>query len=263
MKKENLKIIAGPCLAESPEILDETALHLKSVLSGYNCDFYFKASYRKANRSSVDSYEGPGDEKALNWIKYTGEKYGLKTLTDVHSVREVEMAKHYVDGLQIPAFLSRQTDLIKAAADTGLLVNIKKGQFMAPDDMKKAAEKAGKSGNGNIWLTERGTFFGYHDLVVDMRSILEMQKYDLPVIYDATHSLQKPSIGTESGGLREYTKPLAYAAVSLGVDGLFFETHPNPENAKSDSATQMNLSEVKEFIKYVFDFRNLSEQANA
>ncbi len=262
MKNKKFKIIAGPCLAESYEMLDETASHLKSVLSEYECDFYFKASYRKANRSSINSYEGAGDKKALGWIKLTGEKYGLKTITDVHSVAEVEIAKDYADALQIPAFLSRQTDLIVAASETGLIVNIKKGQFMAPDDMKKAADKAGKSGNSNIWLTERGTFFGYHDLVVDMRSILEMQKYNLPVIYDATHSLQKPSIGTESGGLREYSKPLAYAAVSLGVDGLFFETHPNPVIAKSDSATQMPLEEVENFIKNVFQFRELSEKVN-
>ena len=179
-------------------------------------------------------------------------------MTDIHSAEEAPMAAEIADVLQIPAFLSRQTDIIVAAAQTGKTVNIKKGQFMAPDDMKKAASKVSESGNEKIWLTERGTFFGYHDLVVDMRSMLMMQEYGYPVIYDATHSMQQPSISEESGGLRQYMKPIAVAAVSMGIDGLFFETHPDPEAAKSDKLTQLPLDQAEEFLKKVNEFHKLT-----
>lgn len=260
MSNKVFTLIAGPCLAESFEMLDETAFELKNIIDNYNIDFYFKASYRKANRTSYNSFEGVGDEKALSWLKRISEKHNIKVLTDIHSADDARFAAGYVSALQIPAFLSRQTELLVAAAETGLMVNIKKGQFMAPDDMKKAAKKIANAGNDNIMLTERGTFFGYHDLVVDMRGMLQMQSYGYPVIYDATHSLQKPSSGEQSGGLKEYIKPLAFAAVSLNIDGLFFETHPDPANAKSDSATQLPLSEVNEFIKNICEFHKLSKK---
>lgn len=253
-----LKIIAGPCLAESLELLDETASHLKKLSEKFGFEFYFKASYRKANRSSINSYEGPGDRKALSWLGEIKDKYGLRILTDIHSPEDAEMAAETADVLQIPAFLSRQTDIITAAAKTGKTVNIKKGQFMAPDDMKKAAQKASASGNEKIWLTERGTFFGYHDLVVDYRSLLMMKEYGYPVIYDATHSLQQPSVSEESGGLGQFVVPMANAAVSLGIDGVFFETHPDPANAKSDKATQLPLKDAEKFLNFINEFYQLA-----
>jgi 2-dehydro-3-deoxyphosphooctonate aldolase (KDO 8-P synthase) len=219
-------------------------------------DFYFKASYRKANRSSIKSFEGIGDEKALDIIKNAAERYHLTTLTDFHTAQEAEIVSNYVDVLQIPAFLARQTDIITAAAKTGKIVNIKKGQFMAPDDMKKAVEKVKAFSENDIWLTERGTFFGYHDLVVDMRSITRMKTIGYPVIYDATHSVQQPSIGEQSGGLKEYILPLAKAAISSGADGIFFETHPDPINAKSDSATQLDLRNARNFIESILELFN-------
>lgn len=256
------KIIAGPCLAESFEMMNETASKLVDITKKYDVEFFFKASYRKANRTSSGSFQGVGDEIALNWLKEISIKYDVNVLTDVHTAEEAKFASQFVNALQIPAFLSRQTDLLVAAAETGLHVNIKKGQFMAPDDMKKAAGKITDSGNDNVWLTERGNFFGYHDLVVDMRGMLEMKKFGFPVIYDATHSLQKPSIGEQSGGLREYVKPLAFAAVSLNIDGIFFETHPDPNNAKSDSATQLFLKDAEQFIDNIMLFNELTKKVN-
>lgn len=244
-----MKIIAGPCLAESEKMLNETAEHLLKICDKYpQIEFYFKASYKKANRTSYNSFSGVGDEKALSWLGAIRERYGVKVLTDVHSVEETKIAAEYVDVLQIPAFLCRQTELITAAAQTGRIVNIKKGQFLAPDDMKKAANKVILAGSKKVWLTERGTCFGYHDLLVDYRGLLIMKEYGYPVIYDATHSLQQPSIGEQSGGLPQFIFPLAKAAVAVGVDGVFFETHPNPYEAKSDAATQLPLAQAEEFI---------------
>lgn len=241
--------IAGPCLAESKEIVFTTAEKLASIFQNFpDTEFIFKASYRKANRSSINSFTGVGNEIALSWIREVGEKYNVKTITDIHSVEEAALAAKYVDILQIPAFLARQTELIIAAAETGKTVNIKKGQFMAPSDMQKAIKKVESTGNKKITLTERGTFFGYHDLVVDYRSLLKMKEYGYPVIYDATHSVQQPSIGEISGGLRQYTKQLAYAAAACNVDGIFLETHPNPDKALCDATTQLPLDEVEDFI---------------
>ena len=251
--------MAGPCVVESFELLDEVAAELKKICDKQHAqvDFYFKSSYRKANRSSVSSFTGVGDEKALGWLADIKEKYKVPIVTDVHSVYEAEQAAKYVDVLQIPAFLSRQTDLILAAAKTNKRINIKKAQFMAPNDMKKAVEKSLSVNNDKIWLTERGTFFGYHDLVVDFRSILIMRRMGYPVLYDATHSLQQPSIGVESGGCREFIPALAKAAVAVGVDGIFFETHPNPEAAKSDAATQVSLSMAEELIETLLRYHNI------
>jgi 2-dehydro-3-deoxyphosphooctonate aldolase (KDO 8-P synthase) len=258
-----LFIIAGPCLAESKELLRDVASVLKPLCASLSVPYIFKASYRKANRTSADSFEGVGDDRALGWLAEIRAEFDVPVLTDVHSIPEAARAAEFgVDVLQIPAFLSRQTDLIKAAADTGKLVNIKKGQFLAPDDMAKAVDKA-RSGEAilhpakaqPVWATERGTSFGYHDLVVDMRSLVIMRESlrakNCRVVYDATHSVQQPSIGAQSGGHREFILPLARAAVAVGIDGLFFETHTNPAKAKSDAATQLALRDAEPFLRQI------------
>ncbi len=254
--KQKFKIVAGPCLAESEKMVLLTAEKLAIISAALDIDFYFKASYRKANRTSIASFEGVGDELALSWIARAGKEFCLRTLTDVHSAEEARLASQYVDVLQIPAFLARQTELLTAASATQKIVNIKKGQFMAPGDMKKAAAKVTSTGNNNVWLTERGTFFGYHDLTVDFRSIALMKKFGFPVIYDATHSVQQPSIGEQSGGRKEFIEILARAAVAVGADGIFFETHPNPLIAKSDAATQLPLKSAGSFIRKMLDLHN-------
>lgn len=251
-------IIAGPCLAESFSLIDEVADLLSKVIDFNKVDFYFKSSFKKANRTSINSVSGFGDVNALEWIADAGKKYNFKTLTDIHSVQDAEIASNYVDVLQIPAFLSRQTELLIAAGNTGKIVNIKKAQFMAPEDAIKAAEKVKSTGNQKIMLTERGTTFGYHDLVVDFRSMIIMKQSQYPVIYDATHSVQQPSKGEISGGRPEFIMPLAYSAINTGIDGIFFETHPDPKSALSDSATQMKLELVDQFVKNIikiYEFR--------
>ncbi|MDA3844756.1 MAG: 3-deoxy-8-phosphooctulonate synthase [Candidatus Kapabacteria bacterium] len=242
-------IIAGPCVVESKEMLRQIAGHVKEICVKLDVEYIFKASYRKANRSSISSFTGIGDEKALNYLAEIGQEFDLPVITDIHFPGEAALAAQYVDMLQIPAFLSRQTDLLLAAGKTGKTVNIKKGQFLAPDDMKKAADKVESTGNKKIWLTERGTAFGYHDLIVDFRSLMIMKELGYPVVFDATHSLQKPSVGVQSGGAPEYIPALARAAAAVGIDGLFMETHPDPANAKSDAATQMALEDTEKFIK--------------
>ncbi len=244
-------LIAGPCVVESLELLDRTAGVLTEICSGLNVDFIFKSSYKKANRTSSSSFTGLGDEKALGYLKEIAVKYKVRVLTDIHSVEEASMAAQYVDILQIPAFLCRQTELLHAAAETGKPVNIKKGQFMAPDSMKSAVEKVRQKSSSEVWLTERGSSFGYHDLVVDYRSLVIMKSFGCPVLFDATHSLQKPSAGIQSGGSPEFTFPLARAAAAIGIDGIFFETHPDPKKALSDPATQLPLSDAAEFIKQI------------
>jgi 2-dehydro-3-deoxyphosphooctonate aldolase (KDO 8-P synthase) len=244
-----LTIIAGPCVVESKELLSETAGSLKEICNKLNLNFIFKSSYKKANRTSGNSFTGIGDALALSYLAEIRDEFNLQVLTDIHSPEEAEIASEFVDVLQIPAFLCRQTELLVAAGATGKTINIKKGQFMAPEDIGKAVDKIRGTGNKNILLTERGTFFGYHDLVVDFRSMVIMKKFGYPVIYDATHSLQQPSLGEQSGGLPQFISPMAKAAVALGVDGIFFETHPNPAEAKSDSATQLQLSKVEIFLE--------------
>jgi 2-dehydro-3-deoxyphosphooctonate aldolase (KDO 8-P synthase) len=245
---ENIFFIAGPCLAESREMLHEVASELKAISLDANIKVIFKASYRKANRTSVNSTEGFGDIKSLEWLAEIKEKYDMEVLTDIHTAEEAKIAAKYVDYLQIPAFLCRQTDILIAAGETGKIVNIKKGQFASADVMVKAAKKVQSTGNQNVMLTERGTFFGYNDLVVDFRSLKIMADAGFPVIYDATHSLQKPSIGEQSGGNPEFIPALARAAVAVGVNGIFFETHPNPKQALSDQETQLPLQLASRFI---------------
>lgn len=257
MKK--LILIAGPCVVESEELLKATATKLIEHRDKYNFHLIFKSSYRKANRTSSESFAGIGDELALTFLKKIKDEMKISVITDIHTPQEAEMASHYVDVLQIPAFLCRQTDLLQSAGKTGLTVNIKKGQFLPPDKIKGAIDKVESTGNNKIMLTERGTFFGYNDLVVDFRSIPIMKKFGYPVIFDVTHSLQQPSIGKESGGRKEFVKDLTRAAIAVGVDGIFFETHPEPEKAKSDSATQIRLDEVEDYLNEatsLFDYVN-------
>ncbi|MBK9183627.1 MAG: 3-deoxy-8-phosphooctulonate synthase [Ignavibacteria bacterium] len=246
-------IIAGPCLVESRDIVMQVAEYLATVCRDLPVDLVLKGSYRKANRTSAGAFQGIGDEDALTYLREAGTAIGVPVLTDIHTDDEASMAAAYVDVLQIPAFLSRQTSLLEAAGRTGKTVNIKKAQFMAPDDMAKAAAKVTAVGNTKVWLTERGTSFGYHDLVVDYRSLVIMATTGFPVIFDATHSVQQPSIGASSGGRREFIPALARAAAAVGIDGLFFETHPDPAAAKSDAATQLPLNESGDFLKMVLD----------
>ncbi|NTW52223.1 MAG: 3-deoxy-8-phosphooctulonate synthase [Chlorobiaceae bacterium] len=253
---KGLFLIAGPCLIESRQMALEVAAELDRIRKSEDVPVIFKGSYRKANRSSASSFTGIGDLEALEIMAEIRETYDMPVLTDVHETGEVELAAQYVDVLQIPAFLCRQTDLLVAAAETGLAVNIKKGQFMAPGDMAYAAEKAASTGNKKIMLTERGTTFGYHDLVVDFRSLPIMGASGWPVIFDATHSVQLPGAASGvSGGDRRFLLPLARAAVAVGVDGLFFEVHPEPSMAKSDAATQLPLGEFRDVVRQLLQLQ--------
>ncbi|NTW55279.1 MAG: 3-deoxy-8-phosphooctulonate synthase [Chlorobaculum sp.] len=248
--EKGLFLIAGPCLVENRQMAMEVATELDRISKEEDIPVIFKGSYRKANRSSASSYTGIGDREALEILAEVREAFGMPVLTDVHETSEVELAAAYVDVLQIPAFLCRQTDLIVAAASTGLAVNIKKGQFLAPEDMAYAAEKAASTGNRKIMLTERGTTFGYHNLVVDFRGLPIMADSGWPVILDVTHSVQLPGAGAGvSGGDRRFLMPLARAAVATGVDGLFFEVHPDPAKAMSDAATQAPLAEFGAMVR--------------
>ncbi|RXK87721.1 3-deoxy-8-phosphooctulonate synthase [Chlorobaculum sp. 24CR] len=247
---KGLFLIAGPCLIENRRMAMEVAAELDRIRKQEDVRIIFKGSYRKANRSSASSYTGIGDREALEILREIRDYFGMPVLTDVHETSEVELAASYVDVLQIPAFLCRQTDLIVAAASTGLAVNIKKGQFLAPEDMAYAAEKAASTGNKKIMLTERGTTFGYHNLVVDFRGLPIMADSGWPVIVDVTHSVQLPGAGAGvSGGDRRFLMPLARAAVATGVDGLFFEVHPDPATAMSDASTQAPLAEFGEMVR--------------
>jgi 2-dehydro-3-deoxyphosphooctonate aldolase (KDO 8-P synthase) len=241
-------LIAGPCVIEGEEIILSTASAIKTITSKLNIPYVFKSSYKKANRTNLNSFTGIGDEEALKILAKVKSELGLPILTDVHTVEDVEKAAKVADVLQIPAFLSRQTDLLIAAGNSGKVVNVKKGQFLAPEDMKQVAEKISATGNNNIMLTERGTTFGYHNLVVDMRSFVIMREFGYPVVMDATHSVQLPSMGNISGGEPKFIKPLARAAAAVGIDALFLEVHPNPKEALSDAASQLPLDELEELL---------------
>ena len=242
-----LLVLAGPCVVESAELCLRVAERLKSLCAARGLPFVFKASYRKANRSSVRSFEGLEPAQALAILARVKREVGVPILTDVHETHDVAAAAEVADVLQIPAFLSRQTALLAAAAGSGRAVNVKKGQFLAPGDMAQAVEKVTAAGGEKILLTERGTTFGYGDLVVDMRALVVMRALGWPVVFDATHSLQQPH-GPVTGGRREFVFPLMRAAVACGVDGLFFETHPDPDHALSDAATQLPLAEAEAFL---------------
>lgn len=245
-----LFVIAGPDVLESRELALETARQLAAMARRLSIPLVYKSSYLKANRSSADAYAGPGLAAGLEILAEVKQTTGLPILTDVHSVEEVAPAAEIADVLQIPAFLSRQTFLIRAAAETGRVVNLKKGQFLAPDDMALAADKVTAAGNDKVLLTERGTTFGYHNLVVDMRGLGRMRALGWPVVFDATHSVQLPSAaGGASGGEREFVAPLARAAVAAGVDGVFLETHPDPERARCDAASQWPLVDLPALLE--------------
>jgi len=244
-----LVLIAGPCVIESEDLVRRTVEGLKKITSEMNIPFIFKSSYDKANRTSIKSYRGPGLEKGLQILERVKAEFDIPLLVDVHRIEEVESVSKVADILQVPAFLCRQTDLIVSIARTGKPVNVKKGQFLAPWDMRNVIKKIESTGNKNILVTERGTCFGYNNLVVDMKSLPIMRSFGYPVIFDATHSVQKPGgRGTATGGEREYVPFLAQAAVATGIDGLFLEVHPNPDEALSDGPNMIRLNRVKELL---------------
>jgi 2-dehydro-3-deoxyphosphooctonate aldolase (KDO 8-P synthase) len=243
--KNPLVFIAGPCVIETEESTLKTAKKLKEIFKSLDIPLIFKSSYDKANRTSMSSYRGPGIEKGIKILKKVKEETGLPVLSDVHSVEEVPYVTHVLDVLQIPAFLCRQTDLILSASRTGKPVNVKKGQFLAPWDVKNIIEKFTSTGNYNLLITERGTSFGYNNLVVDMRSIPVMQGFGYPVVFDATHGVQLPAgRGDSSGGQREFVAPLARAAVAVGCDAIFIEVHECPDKALCDGPNMLSLDEV-------------------
>lgn len=242
-------LLAGPCVIEGEDMAMEIAERCVEITNKLKIPYIFKGSFKKANRSRIDSFTGIGDEKALKVLKKVGEKFDIPVVTDIHTPEDAKMAADYVDVLQIPAFLCRQTDLLVAAAKTGKVINIKKGQFLSPQAMSFAAQKIVDAGNNNVALTDRGTTFGYYDLIVDYRAIPEMQKFGFPVILDVTHSLQQPnSAQGVTGGMPEMIETIARAGVAAGVDGLFMETHTNPEVAKSDGANMLKLDLMERLL---------------
>jgi 2-dehydro-3-deoxyphosphooctonate aldolase (KDO 8-P synthase) len=260
---DKLVLIAGPCVVENREMILETAKHLKDITDELGIQLIFKSSFKKANRSSRASFTGIGDELALDILDDVRKSLNLPVLTDIHNPQDAKTVARYVDVLQVPAFLCRQTDLLIAAGETGLVVNIKKGQFLAPEDMIFAIQKVESTGNERILVTERGTSFGYHNLVVDFRGLPQMAALGYPVVFDATHSVQLPGAGKGvSSGERQYIPSLARAAVAVGVQGLFMEVHPNPEEAKSDAATQLPLSEVHGLLHELLEIHKLVNSFN-
>lgn len=249
LKSDNFFLLAGPCVIEGEEMALRIAEKIKNMTDSLGIPYVFKGSYRKANRSRVDSFTGIGDEKALKILQKVGKTFDIPTVTDIHETHEAYLAAEYVDVLQIPAFLCRQTELLIAAAKTGKVVNIKKGQFLSPEAMQFAAQKVVDSDNKNVMLTERGTTFGYGDLVVDFRGIPEMRQFGFPVVMDVTHSLQQPNQSSGvTGGQPQLIETIAKAAIAVGADGLFIETHPDPKNAKSDGANMLSLNQLEELL---------------
>ncbi|AER66294.1 2-dehydro-3-deoxyphosphooctonate aldolase [Thermovirga lienii DSM 17291] len=247
-----LLVAAGPCVLESLDVALEVAQTAGRICSSLGLDYVFKSSFDKANRTSIHSYRGPGMEKGLNWLAEIKAKTGFPILTDIHEPWQAARVAEVADILQIPAFLCRQTDLLVAAAKTGKVINIKKGQFLSPWDMAQAARKCMEAGNNRIILCERGTTFGYNQLVVDMRSLPIMRSFGYPVMFDGTHSVQMPGgQGERSGGDRRFVLPLVRAAVAVGIDALFLETHPEPDKAKSDGPNMVLLSELEKLLKQV------------
>jgi 2-dehydro-3-deoxyphosphooctonate aldolase (KDO 8-P synthase) len=255
-KQANFFLLAGPCVIEGEAMALHTAEKIADITEKLRIPYVFKGSYRKANRSRADSFTGIGDEKALCILRKVRETFGLPVVTDIHETQEAERVAPYVDMLQIPAFLCRQTDLLVAAARTGRMVNIKKGQFLAPEAMRFAAQKVVDAGNTAVLLTERGTTFGYTDLVVDFRGIPQMRQTGFPVVTDVTHSLQQPNqTSGVSGGLPALIETMARAAVAVGTDGLFIETHPDPSQAKSDGANMLPLHLLENLLRRLVRIR--------
>ena len=241
--------MAGPCAIEGEKMAMEIAEKILAITNKLEIPFIFKGSYRKANRSRLDSFTGIGDMEALEILKKVGERFNIPTVTDIHTAEEATIAAPYVDVLQIPAFLCRQTELLVAAAKTGKVVNIKKGQFLSPESMEHAVNKVKESGNNTVMLTDRGTMFGYQDIVVDFRGIPIMKKFGVPVILDITHSLQTPNQNSGvTGGKPEMIETIAKAGIATGVDGIFLETHPKPSEAKSDGANMLKLDQLEELL---------------
>lgn len=258
--EQNFFLIAGPCVVETEEIIMEVADKVSGICKNLGIPYIFKASYRKANRTSGNSFTGIGDEKALVLVKKVGEKYKLPTTSDIHAHEEAAIAAKYIDVLQIPAFLCRQTDLLIAAAETGKIVNVKKGQFLSGPAMKFAVEKIKKAGNDKIMLTERGTTFGYQDLVVDYRNIPWMQELDVPVVMDVTHSLQQPNqTSGVTGGNPQMIGTIAKAAIAAGANGLFIETHPDPSKALSDGANMLKLDLLEGLLQQLVKLRKAAQ----
>ncbi|MBF0329397.1 MAG: 3-deoxy-8-phosphooctulonate synthase [Nitrospirae bacterium] len=261
---EPLLVIAGPCVIEDEDITFHTALKLKEICLSLGLPLVFKCSYDKANRTSVAAFRGPGIERGLRILADIKSKLGVPVLSDIHNIEDLKPASEVLDVIQIPAFLCRQTDLIVAASKTGKAVNVKKGQFLSPWDARNIIDKFTSTGNKNLMLTERGTSFGYNNLVVDFRGIAVMRSFGFPVIFDVTHSLQLPGgQGSCSGGQREFAEPLARAAVAVGVDGVFMEVHPDPEKALCDGPNMIKLDEVERMLMSLKSFDNLKKMLNA
>jgi 2-dehydro-3-deoxyphosphooctonate aldolase (KDO 8-P synthase) len=256
-------LIAGPCVIESEQLVLETAGGIAEIAKGLGIPYVFKSSFDKANRTSIHSFRGPGLEKGLAVLKKVKDQLSLPVLTDVHTEEQAIEAGEVVDILQIPAFLCRQTDLLMAAAKTGKVVNVKKGQFLSPQEMGQAVKKVEECGNRRILLTERGSSFGYNNLVVDMRSFPILRSFGYPVVFDATHSVQLPGGGgTKSSGQREFVEPLACAAAGAGVDGFFMEVHPNPDDALSDGPNMVPLHELKRLLERVMQICDAAKPKN-
>ena len=254
--ENNFFLIAGPCVIESKDVLDTVASRVSAICKNLGIPYVFKASYRKANRTSATSFTGLGDDLGLNLLRDTGNAFSLPTTTDIHAADEAAMAASFADILQIPAFLCRQTDLLVAAGETGNIINIKKGQFVSGEAMKFAVDKVRKTGNNNIILTERGTSFGYQDLIVDYRNIPIMQSHGVPVVMDCTHALQQPNqTAGVTGGNPHMIGTISKAAVATGADGLFIETHPDPSKALSDGANMLHLDKLEDLLKQLIRIR--------
>ena len=260
-KSNNFFLLAGPCVIEGESKALDIAEKINTITSELNIPYVFKGSYRKANRSRIDSFTGIGDEKALKILRKIKNSFNIPVVTDIHNAEEAKIAAEYVDILQIPAFLCRQTDLLVAAAETGKFVNIKKGQFLSPEAMKFAVQKVRDAGNNQVAITERGTTFGYQDLIVDYRGIPEMQKCNCPVFLDVTHSLQHPNQpACVTGGRPDLIETIARAGIATGVDGLFIETHQNPSIAKSDGANMLKLELLPSLLKKLTNIREVINQ---
>ncbi len=254
-KSGNFFLLAGPCVIEGEQMAMDIAGHVSEITKKLDIPYVFKGSYRKANRSRIDSFTGIGDVKALEILRKVRDTYGIPVVTDIHTNEEAALAAKYVDVLQIPAFLCRQTELLVAAAKTGKAVNIKKGQFLSPEAMQFAVQKVKDAGNNDVAITERGTTFGYQDLIVDFRGVPEMQKY-APVILDVTHSLQQPNqTAGVTGGLPHLIETMAKAGIATGVDGIFIETHQDPSVAKSDGANMLKLEKIEDLLTKLTDLR--------
>ncbi len=256
LKSDKFFLLAGPCVIESEEMALNIAEKIITITEKLGIPYVFKGSYRKANRSRVDSFTGIGDEKALKILRKVGDIFNIPVVTDIHESHEAAMVAQYADVLQIPAFLCRQTELLVAAAKTGKVVNIKKGQFLSAESMQFAAQKVVDSGNKNVMLTERGTSFGYNDLIVDFRGIPTMREFGFPVVMDVTHSLQQPNqLSGVTGGKPELIETISKAAIAVGADGLFIETHPTPATAKSDGANMLPLDELEQLLVKLVNLR--------